>query len=415
MNAPYAIATRCNSQDPPQEYAACPAYRTVDFSCTHDGSLCLSYERRLLKSGSSRDWQDHWRQRGGAAAPAVTTRILTYADKAAWEELGKHLEADDVFLSPEYLQANASLTGGVPECFVCTSGEETVMYPYLKRAIPGTKFYDITSPYGFGGLICRGSEALNANFDAAFRAYCREIGIVSEFVRFNPVLNMDHGFAMTGMQLRLHNHVVVVHAATGAEEPWRCGKDVAKKLRKATEAGIIVSRAGQIGCFDDFVRMYHAMIDDKHANGFYHFDANFFTSIGGMLGRNAELFAARLDGEFIGGLLVLHGKTCAYNFLSCSAERLRSSGVNDLLQYHAITWSLAVGKRIFVLGGGLEENDSIYRFKAKFSPHTLGYYVGTRIHLPEAYRRLTEEHAACGGAADPAWFPAYRASVRSEG
>ena len=56
-----------------------------------------------------------------------------------------------------------------------------VLYPFLVRPLEGGRC-DITSAYGYGGPYGRGE------WRQAFAAACREHGVVSEFVRFHPLL-----------------------------------------------------------------------------------------------------------------------------------------------------------------------------------------------------------------------------------
>ncbi|MDR2182964.1 MAG: GNAT family N-acetyltransferase, partial [Clostridiales bacterium] len=99
----------------------------------------------------------------------------------------------DIYFLPEYanLYADGDTT---PEVFDFECEHGRVHYSFLRRRIDfkGDIYYDITTPYGYGGPVvagCHTSEAaLISSFDEAFTNYCVENRIVSEFVRFHPVI-----------------------------------------------------------------------------------------------------------------------------------------------------------------------------------------------------------------------------------
>jgi hypothetical protein len=115
----------------------------------------------------------------------------------------------------------------------------------------------------------------------------------------------------------------------------------------------------------------------------------------------------------VGGLLVLHGGGFAYNFLSCSRPEYRRLGTNDLLQLRALQWAQAAGMKAYLLGGGLDGEDSLFHFKAKFSSQRKGFFVGERIHLSQVYDDLSRQaierrNGDPDESAATSWFPLYR-------
>ena len=62
-----------------------------------------------------------------------------------------------------------------------------VALPLLLRPLPDGQGWDATSAYGYGGPIGRGAPDLEA-FGAALDEWAREHGVVSTFLRLNPML-----------------------------------------------------------------------------------------------------------------------------------------------------------------------------------------------------------------------------------
>jgi serine/alanine adding enzyme len=346
--------------------------------------------------------------------------ILRRWDAETWSARLAEAAATDVFLTPEYVAANEPVLGGVAECFVYEERDATVVYPYIKRAIDDSEYHDISSVYGFGGYVKSPRDAPIHGFAAAFHDYCREAGIVSEFVRFNPLLGNHRHIEPPPVELHLHQRVVGVDfGIEGVDLRALAHKDVWKKVRKARNAGleVIDDDAGQY--FDAFVVQYYATMAFRGAARFYFFPDAFFRSLRDMLGRGARLLVAVSEGRIVGALLVLYSDEFAYNHLSCSEAETRALGTNDLLQVAALEWAIRAGKKRYLLGGGMNGEDSLFQYKARFSPGRADYFLGSRIHLPETYERLCEETKRRNGS-DPAefreraWFPLYRSRTAAD-
>src|SRR5699024_6804917 len=61
----------------------------------------------------------------------------------------------------------------------------------IQTTIEGEKYYDLISPYGYGGPIIHdysNKQKLIEEFNECFSIYCNNNNIVSEFIRFHPVV-----------------------------------------------------------------------------------------------------------------------------------------------------------------------------------------------------------------------------------
>jgi hypothetical protein len=80
---------------------------------------------------------------------------------------------------------------------------------------------------------------------------------------------------------------------------------------------------------------------------------------------------------------------------------------NDLLKHEIIEWADGQGLVAYVLGGGYQRGDGIFRYKRGFNPDGVVPFHGLRlIGSPEIYGQLS---AASTGANPSTFFPAYRA------
>jgi hypothetical protein len=348
-------------------------------------------------------------------------RVLGRTEEEEWEHLLSENDLNDVFLSPAYLELNEAVISGESECVVYEDRDSLVAYPYLRRPIAGSACFDISSPYGYGGAVelLKGSDV--KQFYNVFHEYCRDTKIVSEFIRFHPMLENHTDANIRGLDTVCHQPVVVVEYD---QEEHSFGKairkEVLKKVRKAERNHIRVVEDIAWDYYEDFVEMYRGLMDCKGASRFYFFNDAFFRSIRRTLSDRASLLVALCKGRMIGGLLILHSQPYAYNYLSCSDRDHDRLGTNDLLQFKAVDWASRGGLKAYLLGGGRSGEDSLFRFKAKFSPQRRAFFLGKRIHLPKIYDALCEEKMKQEGIRPEefisrSWFPLYRSSPSRQG
>lgn len=340
--------------------------------------------------------------------------ILDASQRDEWQALLDEIGADDVYFSPDYVHINEQASGGTAECFVYRNGNAVIAYPYLRRSIDGHDMFDLTSPYGFGGYVTAAGQEDMAGFTTAFRAFCRETNVVSEFIRYHPFFE-NHRYA-TDDSLDVSEHQLVVAADLDQTPPdlaASMAKDARKKIRRAGKSGITITHDADWEGYQEFMALYDRTMTKKGASQFYHFSSDFFANLKDKLANRCALFIARLDGRMVGGLLIFHGPVYAYNYLSCSDYDYTNLGTNDALQFAALEWARDRGIRRYLLGGGLKGEDSLFQFKAKFSPGRSRFFIGRRIHLPDAYRDLcVERMKALESDAEAffaqTWFPLYR-------
>ena len=157
-------------------------------------------------------------------------------------------------------------------------------------------------------------------------------------------------------------------------------------------------------------------MDRRGAGRGYYFPMEFFEKLRLDLPDGACWFHALLGDEVVSTELVLLSTATVYSFLGGTAEAAFDCRPNDLLKYEIIRWAKARGYQRYVLGGGYEPGDGIFRYKRSFSPRgTIPFRVGRRIHQPDKYRRLVAARSSYEKALGVHWtpkagyFPEYRA------
>ncbi|MEX2646387.1 MAG: GNAT family N-acetyltransferase [Gaiellaceae bacterium] len=314
--------------------------------------------------------------------------VLT-ADDPRWLSMWEAWPEREVHAHPEYVRLFED--GGRALCAVA----DGVLYPFLLRADP----VDVISPYGYGGAFRTGDADADA-FWRAFDAWAAEQGAVSELVRFS--LFPERLLPYPGeREPRLVN--VVRDLEPSADELWMDYEHkVRKNVNKARRSGLRVEIDQAGARLDEFVRLYEHTLDRRGASTRYRFPRAFFERIRDRLAGQFA-FAHVLDGErVVSSELALLSATSAYSFLGGTDESAFELRPNDLLKHELMLWAKEAGKRRFVLGGGHEADDGIFRYKRSFAPHGLvPFEIGMRIFDPERYAELSRGR-------ETTLFPAYR-------
>ncbi len=307
------------------------------------------------------------------------TDLAGYA--AAWQAEG----GSDPYLRPEYLHAAAAAEEGEPAAYVA----DGVLYPFLVRDLGGGRC-DITSAYGAGGPYGQGH-----GWRRAFVDECRARGVVSEFIRFHPIL-ANH--AVDGVEVvELEPNVTVAVAATDDELIAQMEPTARNKLRKAMRAGVEITVHRDL---ERFAALYLDTMRGLGADPFYLFPDEFFVRLERLGDALVVLDAGTAAGLFLSGNGAMH------YFLSGSTLEARKTASANLVLFEAMRRAREAGLETLVLGSGLREGDSLNRFKRSIGAGRAPKMIGRAIHDHAAYAELCE---TAGVPADSSFFPAYRA------
>ncbi|MBU1015366.1 peptidoglycan bridge formation glycyltransferase FemA/FemB family protein [Patescibacteria group bacterium] len=342
-------------------------------------------------------------------------KILNPQSPAAKEAIGKFPELD-VYYRPEYLRLSELAGEGQGKLAFFEGERGLALYPFLLREAPfsfkGKRYYDIVSPYGYGGPVFEPKDPhLAKEFFDAFRASCRENSIVAEFVRFfHPVLGNHELFPANALVPRGQ---VVMWDLTKPNEVLQeeLSPKVKRNLKTAEKTGVEIVFDQELELMEEFIRLYEATMERRGAEGRYSFGREYFAFVKEELKPFAFLAAAKLQGKVIASALFFaSGPFLAYHLAGSDLE-FRASCASELLLYRAALWGKARGFQFLNLGGGVGgKEDSLFQFKASFTPSRKSVFLGKVVHNREAYDALAGmRQEVSGKTEDASFFPAYRA------
>jgi hypothetical protein len=152
----------------------------------------------------------------------------------------------------------------------------------------------------------------------------------------------------------------------------------------------------------------------RAAAPFYFFPRAFFEALIDALAGQFAFVHAVAGGEVVSSELILCSEERAYMFLSGTRADAFPLYPNDAVRHRAFAWGLSQGKRAFVLGGGFEPEDGVFRHKRVFAPHGIvPFEVACLVHDAAACDELVRQRARAATAVEPwsprpRFFPPYR-------
>ncbi len=341
-------------------------------------------------------------------------------DDPRWSRALAEVE-HDLYHLPEYAVLCAGHEGGEPAAFYAETACNRFLVPLLMKRVPFTGRLepagrDLISPYGYASPLVVGPDdgEMLGGFLETFRWVARELGCVTAFLRLHPLLPLSSPAMREYGRLVRHGETVSIDLTLSEERLWRqIRRDRRAGIRKLIRQGFRVVMDDWRG-LDDFVRIYRETMQRVAAKEFYFFERDYFTGLQTRLGGRMHLCQVFSPGgrmaagglySVVNGIVQLH--------LSGTANEYCRLGPSKLMIHEIALASRAAGARILHLGGGVGgRRDSLFEFKAAFSPQRHPYSTFRMVLMEERYREYCrlwkKEHGE--GALSSDYFPLYRYS-----
>jgi len=333
----------------------------------------------------------------------MTGRVIDGRDADQWLAMTRALTGRDPYFSLAYHRAFS--VEAEPRAFVFENGGDRLFHPFLLHPITnvgGTELADrgwgdIESVYGYSGPIASSAES-----SFLFRAWrwfddwCRDQHIVSEFIRFHPLLETRR-FAHPSMTVDADRHTVLV-PLDGSEDTLmrQAAPEHRNRLKKARSAGLrFIDVTAEPDGLARFLTIYRVTMRRVGASDFYDFSDRHMLALTAGLGDRWRIFLVQDDGRDIAGALFMISDTCLHYHLGGSLSETRKLAPNNLLFHEAALWAGRRGLGLMHLGGGRTNatDDALFRFKRRFNRNSGTYptfYIGKRVILAEAYEHLLD-------------------------
>ena len=340
--------------------------------------------------------------------------VFTLEEWKQWNSIVRSFRKYDTYWLSGYAKAFKIHGDGEPLLFYYDDGKTRGINVVMKRdvakderfrgRIPEGQYFDLSTPYGYGGWIIEGDET-----DNLFREYqdwMHRNYIICEFVRFHPMVKNHEQCSSFYDVVRLGE---VVHMDLSSPETiW---ENIISKnrnvIRKAKKNDVKVYNGRFPEIFEKFRLIYNATMDKDEANAYYYFEEQFYASILEDLPYNSELFWAEKSGKVIAACIILAANGYLNYHLSGSLREYGSLAPTNLILYKVAMWGAANGYRTLYLGGGVGSGeDGLFKFKRAFYKGDLNrFYIGRKVFDQERYDELTGLRTDI---AKEGFFPKYR-------
>jgi hypothetical protein len=341
--------------------------------------------------------------------------VLTLEQANEWDAIVRSFHAYDIYYFSGYVKAFKLHGDGEPLLFFYDDNNlrainvvmkrDIAKEPYFNGKINENELFDFATPYGYGGWIIEG-EGLKSLLFAAYESWCRNNMIVSEFIRFHPVL--QNHLQVQGYDIVPVGKTIVL-PIDSPDTIWsNLTSNYRNMIKKAIKNGVRIYSGRNPTLYKEFMTLYNATMLKNNAAPYYYFDNEFYASLLNDLPHNAQIFYAEYEKAIIAASIILSANGRLSYHLSGSLKEYKSLAPNNLLLYEAALWGAANGCKTFHLGGGVgSKEDSLFEFKKSFfRGEPCRFYIGKKIYLADDYEALA---AMRGNLPENRFFPKYRA------
>ena len=349
--------------------------------------------------------------------------VLNSADpvqKRKWIEIWDSWEGHEVYAHPNYANLyRKDSEESIAIYFKTKAGG--ILFPLLKRNLSleewvtfKDSFYDVVSPYGYGGAFCWGDGFyFQTKFWEQYQQWCQQNKVISTFVRLSlfseqvlmPLGGIDSPYGNIVRSLDLEVEEILSdykHA-------------VRKNIKRAIKSGLSFKVDNDGSLLDSFLNIYYSTMDRVDASLGYYFTKDFFESMIASLHKSFVFFHVLHENIVIASELVLVSDDNIYSFLGGTDPEYNNLRPNNFLKHEIIKWGREQGKKNFVLGGGYRKDDGIFKYKQQMAPSgELPFYTFKSIHCDKTYDQLIlmredwELSQAREWQAEEGFFPGYR-------
>lgn len=342
-------------------------------------------------------------------------KVLDILQTEQWDAIVRSFKEYDTYWLNGYVKAFYIHGDGDPLLFYyedkTTRGINVVMKRDVAKdekfagKIPESQYFDFATPYGYGGWLIEGENA--EGLFSAYERWCQHSGIISEFVRFHPMIQNYKAVQNFYEVVQLGE---VVHIDTTSPELiWNNFSSKNRNhIKNAIKKGVKIYNGRYPEIFEIFRTIYNSTMDKDQAEEYYYFKNEFYTSFLEDLPHNAQIFYAVKDNTVIAASIMLAANGRMNYHLSGSLKEYSSLAPINLLLYEASMWGFTNGYKTLYLGGGVGSGeDSLLKFKKAFYKGELNrFYIGKKMFDAKNYEYLLQLRGE--SIENKNYFPLYR-------
>ena len=292
-------------------------------------------------------------------------KVVNFEEKYEWNKVVSLFDNNDIYFKNEYFQAFKINNEGIPRLFYFENENGKVAIPFMLRDIANdnkfkekleyNRFFDISTVYGYGGPLYEVNTSENqllVDFSKVFSDYCRENNIISEFIRFDPILD-NHRFYKNYCEVIHSRNTINIKINKDIDIMWKnLSRENRNRVRRAEKNSIGIVSGRDENLLESFIEIYYQTMVRDSADSYYFFKKEFFESCIRDLDENSIIFAAKYNEQIISAGIVIYNDKYAHYHFGGSKKEYMSLAPNNLLLFEVMKWCAKMGIKSFHLGGG---------------------------------------------------------------
>ena len=191
----------------------------------------------------------------------------------------------DIYFKEEYGKICEFVDGGECKVFECKTKNGCIKNMFILRPIPykidNVQYYDIVTPYGYGGPIIYNSvnkEALLNDYENQFKEYC-DNNIVCEFIRWHPIFNNRIDFEKIYDNSYSRNTVGTNLKDFDDPVQSEFSKSARKEMNRSIRNGVTCTLHPNPDDLTIFRKLYEETMDRNNAEGMYYFPDDYYNML----------------------------------------------------------------------------------------------------------------------------------------
>ena len=260
-------------------------------------------------------------------------------------------------------------------------GARALAHAIAPKPIGRTGLNDVEPLMGYGGLLTSTADrSFLGDALAAYSVACRELKVVAELIRFDPLL-LNHTDFLGRREINIvpAKDVVVVSCENDREaQISRFSAPCRRRLRRGLEKfhTRLLEKPREVTLFRDF---YERSLVRVGAAKHWFLPDRFYAAI--TASSLFQIYSVWSDAELAAAALVGHHPTGAHYVLAANAENY-PAGAGERLIYEITRDAAGRGERRLMLGGGntSDPDDPLLRYKSRYAEKPVTFFLGTMVH-----------------------------------
>lgn len=345
--------------------------------------------------------------------------IQVITDKSQWDEALKLADHSDFYHTYHYHHLSKQHNEN-PVLIKYHYQDNIILLPLLLRPIEDTDYSDATSVYGYAGVLTANNNKNfnHLNFKKELNNLFHTSKIVSVFSRLHPFLSYQETILYGLGQITSPGNVVYIDLTKSLEvQRLDYSRRLKTYLNKA-EKNCYIEVGTTHKDLNKFIELYYNNMKRVEANKYYFFSTNYFEQLLKSEDFKTELLLCKLketDEIISAGLFIKTDEIVQYHLSGTNELFEDLNPVKFLIDYSRIK-ATNEGFQFFNLGGGRSsKDDSLFRFKSRFSKDIKPFKLWKYIVNPEVYQDLEAKLNVqqLPLQPDPDYFPSYRRVLTS--